>query len=210
MFRNEGARTDKHVREHDVYSVTAGAPAALLTGTHSRAQETGGGAHWLARSGPLGLRRSALIAAPVLFLLVVAGGVAARAMMKPEAAPAPAPAAAPALEVAPAAAPTPAAAPKRMDTLFPAKPVARLEKKPEKKIDRPAPAEKPGRLELSVTPWGEVLVDGEGRGVSPPLHELEIPAGTHTIEIRNTTFPSHKERIEMKAGEATKIRHRFH
>jgi len=36
---------------------------------------------WLRGVGPLGLRRSALLAAPVLFLLMVAGGVAARALM---------------------------------------------------------------------------------------------------------------------------------
>jgi hypothetical protein len=68
---------------------------------------------------------------------------------------------------------------------------------------------RPGRLELAVLPWGEVFVDGKSRGVSPPLRELEIPAGPHTIEIRNTTFPVYKERIEVKAGEATRIRHRF-
>jgi hypothetical protein len=54
-----------------------------------------------------------------------------------------------------------------------------------------------------------VLVDGKSRGVSPPVRKLEISAGTHTIEIRNTTFPAYKERVEVKAGEATRIRHRF-
>jgi hypothetical protein len=216
MFRHEGARTDKHVREHDVYSVAAGAPVGRYSGTNSRTQEAGGAAGWFGRSGPLGLRRSALVAAPVAFLLVITGGVAARALMKPDATPmqamvsAPAPAAPTA---SPAPAPAPKVAPKPMDALFPAapapKPVASLEKKPEKKIARPAAAQKPGRLELAITPWGEVLVDGKSRGVSPPVRKLEISAGTHTIEIRNTTFPAYKERVEVKAGEATRIRHRF-
>ena len=56
---------------------------------------------------------------------------------------------------------------------------------------------------------GEVLVDGRSRGVSPPLRVLEIPAGTHTIEIRNSTFPKHVAKVDVKAGEAIKIRHRF-
>jgi ribosomal protein S17 len=38
---------------------------------------------------------------------------------------------------------------------------------------------------------------------------LDIPAGMHTIEIRNSTFPTHMEKIEVKAGEAVRIRHRF-
>jgi len=45
--------------------------------------------------------------------------------------------------------------------------------------------------------------------VSPPLRLLEISSGSHTIEIRNSTFPSHVEKINLKAGEAKKIQHRF-
>jgi ribosomal protein S17 len=54
-----------------------------------------------------------------------------------------------------------------------------------------------------------VFVDGRSRGVSPPLRTLEISPGSHTIEIRNSTFPSHVEKVEIKAGDAVKIRHRF-
>jgi hypothetical protein len=211
MFRHEGARTDKHVREHEVYAVIDGAPASRSSSAYARTQQAEGPAAWFGRPGPLGLRRSALVAAPVAFLLMVAGGVAARALMKSDAKPeqamvsTPAPAAPDPL---PAAAPAPKAATKPMDAPAP-RPVARLEKKLEKKIDRPAAAQSPGRLELAITPWGEVLVDGKSRGTSPPVRKLEISAGTHTIEIRNTTFPAYKERIEVKAGEATRIRHRF-
>ena len=83
--------------------------------------------------------------------------------------------------------------------------VARAEKKPEKA----AAAKAPGRLELAVAPWGEVLVDGKSRGLSPPLRVLEVPPGPHTVEIRNSTFPAHVARIEVKPGETVKIQHRF-
>jgi len=83
--------------------------------------------------------------------------------------------------------------------------VARADKKPGEKS---LPAGE-GRLELAVLPWGEVLVDGKSRGVSPPLRTLDIPAGSHTIEIRNSTFPSRVEKVNLKAGEAITIRHRF-
>jgi hypothetical protein len=71
------------------------------------------------------------------------------------------------------------------------------------------PAGDVGRIELAVLPWGEVVVDGKSRGVSPPLRVLDIPAGSHTIELRNSTFPSHVEKVNLKAGEAIRIRHRF-
>ena len=202
LFHHEGARTDKHVREHDVYSVEGGTLATRrFTDTDPHATTSRGAPGWLRGFGPLGLRRSALVAAPIAFLLIVAGGVAARAMMER-------PGSAAALE-APAkpsdtSAPKAAAAPDKPQPV-PKKLIARLEKK----LERGAAAAQSGRLELAVAPWGEVLVDGKSRGVSPPLRVLEIAPGPHTIEIRNSTFPAYIERVQVKAGEAVKIRHRF-
>src|SRR5436190_4329772 len=84
LFHHEGARTDKHVREHDVYSVVGGTPSGRRladTVEDSLGGETAAG--WLARNGPLGLRRSALVAAGVLLAVLVAGGVGARALLEP-------------------------------------------------------------------------------------------------------------------------------
>jgi hypothetical protein len=91
---------------------------------------------------------------------------------------------------------------------FEKKLTARLEKKLERTNDKPLPPDL-ARVELAVLPWGEVLVNGKSRGVSPPLRTLDIPAGSHTIEIRNSTFPSHVEKVNVKAGQAIRIRHRF-
>src|SRR2546428_2757877 len=183
LFHHEGARTDKHVREHDVYSVVGGTPASRrFADTVAQTLEDEATASWLARSGPLGLRRSALLASGVLLLVIVAGGVGARA---PLGSPAPEPepvAPAPAPVTPPAAAP---AAPKK-----------------EKRAALPAAA---GRLELAVAPWGQVLVDDKSRGVSPPLRVLDVPPGAHTIEIRNSTFPAHVERVQVNAGSAVTI-----
>jgi hypothetical protein len=182
LFRHEGSRTDKHVREHEVYSVVGGTPMARrIAQTESMVHARDGG--WLAGMGPLGLRRSALLAAPLAFFLVVGGAVAARTMLDSS---------------TPAAHKRPIAG--AVDGKFDKKLTARLEK---------VPALDQGRVELAVLPWGEVLIDGKSRGVSPPLRVLDIPAGSHTIEIRNSTFPSHLEKVNVKAGEAIKIRHRF-
>jgi hypothetical protein len=43
----------------------------------------------------------------------------------------------------------------------------------------------------------------------PELRTIELPAGTHTIEVRNTSFPAHTRRVEVRAGEQVSIRHRF-
>jgi len=78
-----------------------------------------------------------------------------------------------------------------------AKPAAKAEKPHANKREAkkaPAPAPEPvappanGSLAIAVSPWGEVLVDGSSRGISPPLSTLTLPAGRHTIEIRNGDF----------------------
>jgi class 3 adenylate cyclase len=231
LFQHEGARTDKHVREHDVYSVVGGAPEARrLSDTLTIEVGAEGPTGWLRGTGPLGLRRTALLAAPVVFLLMIAGGVAARALMdrdsgapapaKPVAvAPKPAPAkpappsapqpSAPQAAAPQAAAPTPAAPAAAAATPAPAAaPVARVDR-PAARTTKPASVAGTGTVHFAVAPWGEVLIDGKSRGVSPPLRTLEIPAGAHTIEIRNSTFPAHVAKVEVKAGGSIRIRHRF-
>ena len=46
-------------------------------------------------------------------------------------------------------------------------------------------------------------------GVSPPLMELQVVAGRHTLEIRNSTFPVYKQVIKVQPGTNIKIRHSF-
>jgi len=237
LFRHEGSRTDKHVRAHEVYAVVGATPAPRrVDEAEARSQSVPpGAAGWFAGTGPLGLRRTALAAAPVVFMLIVAGGVGARAMLPEEppakaAAPKPAavltkPPAPPTTPAAAAAAPAGAVA-----TAPAAKPpaptagggaavieqplkkklvLARAESKSPDKPQPPQASAAAGRVELAVAPWGEVLVNGKSRGISPPLRVLELAPGTHTVEIRNSTFPAHVARVEVKPGEAVKIQHRF-
>ncbi|HEX5092819.1 MAG TPA: adenylate/guanylate cyclase domain-containing protein [Burkholderiales bacterium] len=226
LFSYVGARTDKHVREHEVYSVGIGTEAARrvietatrrMTPRRRRARLSDA----LSDPRPFGLHRAAAIAAPLAFLMLVGGGVAVRAQMRhPQLATAlPAQAEAPAARAVPASekpAATPPSAPKTAAspaTAAPAQPPARRE--PARAEPKPAKASTtvasnaPGTLQLSILPWGEVFVDGKSRGVSPPLRSIELSAGPHTVEVRNTSFPAHSQRVEVRAGEPVRIRHRF-
>ncbi|MGV8933006.1 MAG: hypothetical protein ACOH1I_00160 [Gallionellaceae bacterium] len=64
-------------------------------------------------------------------------------------------------------------------------------------------------MKLVVLPWGEVYLDGRMQGISPPLLELQVAPGKHEIEIRNTKFPVYKHTIQAKAGEKITIKHTF-
>jgi eukaryotic-like serine/threonine-protein kinase len=66
-----------------------------------------------------------------------------------------------------------------------------------------------GTVNLAITPWGEVFVNGVGRGVSPPLTQLSLPPGAHTIEVRNASSPPLTVRVELRSGESISLQHRF-
>lgn len=67
----------------------------------------------------------------------------------------------------------------------------------------------PAVVSLAILPWGEIYLDGKKQGVSPPLMELQVVAGRHTLEIRNSTFPVYKKVIRVAPGANIKIRHSF-
>jgi serine/threonine-protein kinase len=81
-----------------------------------------------------------------------------------------------------------------------------------RKVEPPPPPVAPprdGTVTLAVTPWGEVRVDGSLRGVSPPLTQLTLAPGVHTIEIRNGSAAPFIARVEIKSGETLGLQHRF-
>jgi len=75
----------------------------------------------------------------------------------------------------------------------------------------PAPVLPPrdGSVTLAISPWGEVSVDGAARGVSPPLTQLSLPPGVHTIEVRNGAAAPFVARVEVRSGETLGLQHRF-
>ena len=262
LFSYVGARTDKHVREHEVYSVGIGTDAArrvIETGSRRVAPRRRRGPRLIGELTdvrPFGVHRMAFLGAPLAFALLVSGGVAVKAQINhPPLAVKPGPVAvkmaaqepvrtdapangekAPAEESAqpqPQAKPLPPPAPPT-PTATPARPslTASAPRAPRREVlaartTRPAPetlkaepaaapvrtaapaAAAPGTLQLAILPWGEVFVNGKSRGVSPPLRTVEVPPGTHTIEVRNTSFPTHTQRVEVRSGEPVRIRHRF-
>ncbi len=73
----------------------------------------------------------------------------------------------------------------------------------------PVAAPPPGRVRLAISPWGEIEVDGRVAGITPPLVNLDLPAGAHHITIRNGDFPPYTTQIEVSADQPVTLRHRF-
>jgi len=62
---------------------------------------------------------------------------------------------------------------------------------------------------LAVKPWAEVRVDGVARGHSPPMKQLTLPVGQHTIELLNPASAPVRQQIEVRPNQRTVINQQF-
>ena len=66
-----------------------------------------------------------------------------------------------------------------------------------------------GTLQLAISPWGQVEVDGSPAGTTPPLTRLTLTEGSHTITVRNEDFPPYTTTVQVQADKPLTVRHRF-
>jgi serine/threonine-protein kinase len=66
-----------------------------------------------------------------------------------------------------------------------------------------------GVVQLAVSPWGQVEVDGVAAGTTPPLSRLTLAAGKHQIVIRNEDFPPFISSVTVDDERPVTLRYRF-
>lgn len=219
LFSFEGARTDKHVREHEVYAL-GNEPAPPRP---PRRKPGAAAAHAAAAMEKLGytasttrakIMRHPPLATALAVALILGIAVSVRIVVKAAEAEAKREAenTAPTIVMPrplPAKPEKPVAAePKRPAPVAEAAPAP----KPQPAKKPPRPAEEPaatGTVRLNVLPWGEIHINGNQYGVSPPLRDIALKPGIYKLEIRNPGFASYLQVIEVVPGEEIKIRHRF-
>jgi hypothetical protein len=248
LFRNEGSRTDKNVREHEIYSVGyTNAQEAAIRSPAERAQVSSregirqqvtatmasGTGGWLGMIEPWLNNRT--IAYGTATLSVGAFGLAVllnflgqgdlpAAPVKHEAQTTQKNSQAAAKGEEPAIFGFPRAAEKRpAPGVKPAagvKPAVKEEagEKKSSPLDFLSGEDEPegaaevigtGVIALAIAPWGEVYVDGDRVGVSPPVNEVEVAPGKRKVEIRNGSFPVYTQIVEVKADQKVRIKHKF-
>jgi class 3 adenylate cyclase len=238
LFVYEGMRHDKHVREHELYRFGASADmhdlAEKLRG-RTLARSTGGGSgdastmhvDWARDkvrevSAPLqrvAHSRVGLIAAGVGALTIVGtvwswtstpqrpSGVADTApaqVASIASAPSSITSSTPAIPAAATSQASTAAASLAVDS----KPIETANTSAESSAPS-APAAKPGTVKLAIQPWGEIYVDGNRRGVSPPMKSLKLSPGKHQVEVRNGGFAPYKQTVVVKSNAETTVHYVF-
>jgi class 3 adenylate cyclase len=211
LFHYEGSRTDKHVREHEVYAVNATNPRLWQRSRAEPAIASGSpGSGALAADFPAEIvtvikdnaRRKPRLITALTMIAILAAAILVRSFRdRPE------------QEGMPNAEAGPATQPSIATLGTAAKPGAVAGDSGQR--TPPGTPTKTGAREmavvsLAITPWGEVYVDGKKLGVSPPLHDIEIAVGEHRIEVRNPGFPSHSETVNASARERIRVKHKFH
>mgnify|MGYP001386876054 CR=1 FL=1 len=66
-----------------------------------------------------------------------------------------------------------------------------------------------GVVQLAITPWGQIEVDGVPAGVTPPLARLSLSVGNHVVTVRNEDFPPFTTTVRVTADQPVVVRHRF-
>ena len=135
---------------------------------------------------------------------------------KPAAVPAPAPSPAPVTEAIKAASlpepvpPVPLAAePSPAAQIEPEQPAIEPEQPATGNTTQAPQAGGTAKLVLAVSPRGELYIDGEHHGTTPPVTTLDLEPGMHRIEIRSGSRKPYLTYVTVKAGDERRIRHDF-
>jgi class 3 adenylate cyclase len=239
LFHYEGAKTDKHVREHEVYAISSApsnlrrtvpvpSPKPTLRLPSLRIPKF---PKLRLRGWPdtLAVNSKLLVAAPLAFTLIVGTGVIARSHRdldgEGKTVASVAPAAAPKVGLARVEAPpqvreptTPRRARDAVATSKAGAPVqtaraneteATLKAKEPELVATVPAPVREATLNIVALPWAEVFVDGTRQGVSPPLRSIPLRPGRHRVELRNGSFPAHVQTVELKPGTELSVTHRF-
>jgi hypothetical protein len=73
----------------------------------------------------------------------------------------------------------------------------------------PPPPVRPAVILLQIQPRGDVFIDGVWQGASPPLTQIEVDPGPHTIEVRNRPSPPLRFEVSLGSGQGMTITHTF-
>ncbi len=88
------------------------------------------------------------------------------------------------------------------------KPAAKAARRP-RRWPLPSRCCRKGVVNIAISPWGQVEVNGAPVGTTPPLTRLELPQGTHTITVRNEDFPPYTQRVQVDPERPVTLKHRF-
>ena len=78
--------------------------------------------------------------------------------------------------------------------------------RPVKAQDRAARTVETGLLNVESRPWGRIVVDGQDTGRFTPASGIQLPAGKHTVELKNNELNvSARSTVVIRGGATTTL-----
>jgi hypothetical protein len=65
------------------------------------------------------------------------------------------------------------------------------------------------RVIVAISPRGEIYIDGEHHGTTPPITTFDLKPGMHRIEVRSGSRKPYLTYMTVQAGDVRRIRHDF-
>ena len=64
-------------------------------------------------------------------------------------------------------------------------------------------------LIIAVKPRGEIYINGQRHGMTPPITKFNLEPGMHRIEVRSGSRKPYLTYVTVQAGDVRRIRHDF-
>lgn len=64
-------------------------------------------------------------------------------------------------------------------------------------------------IQLRVSPWANVTLNGKRLGVTPPLTEIKLPPGSHSLDFSNPGFETVRKTLKVEPDQTITITHDF-
>lgn len=74
---------------------------------------------------------------------------------------------------------------------------------------KPIARARPATITFDIRPEGDIFVNGTLKGKSPPLRQIQLPAGRHQIEIRSGKHKPLATELVVAEGEELAVQHSF-
>jgi hypothetical protein len=77
------------------------------------------------------------------------------------------------------------------------------------RLDLTLSRQRGGTIEVRVTPWANLYVDGKLIAETVTNRKVGVDVGTHVVELRNPTFATFTQQVEVNSGDTKVVDHRF-
>jgi len=67
----------------------------------------------------------------------------------------------------------------------------------------------PGKLVIQIQPYADVWIDNQLKAGSTVFYEIELDAGSYSVELRHPSYQPFTQTVEIESGATSRVGHEF-